>query len=103
MSNNPGSHDHSKAPGQAAHSGERDGGKAAYDAKQAAAVKESVAKQRAADNGPRHESPKKANNEQHGEGHVGHTHDHLAPQSPFHADKGETHQQDHDYYNGMSQ
>jgi hypothetical protein len=77
--------------------------KAAYEAKQAKDVKESVARQRAADMMPRHESPKKAAENQQTTGHSGHTHDHLKPQSPFHLDKRASQEQDNDYYHGMSQ
>lgn len=41
---NPGDHDHSEAPAQAAHGGERDAAKAAYDAEQAKDVRASVDK-----------------------------------------------------------
>ena len=41
---NPSDRDNSNASGQAAHGGERDGAKAAYDAKQAKDVKASVEK-----------------------------------------------------------
>ncbi len=93
--------------------------KAAYEAKQAKDVKESVARQKAADMLPRHESAEKANKEPQAEGHLGHTHDHLPPQYPFQRDtrepdkkdasrksaptsKPETHGEDNDYYNGIS-
>lgn len=79
--------------------------KATYEAKQANDVKESVARQQAADMMPRQESTRKATKEQQVEGHHDHTHDHLKPQSPFHLDKHESQEKDNDYYqgHGMSQ
>ncbi|MBI3415227.1 MAG: hypothetical protein HY043_07890 [Verrucomicrobia bacterium] len=94
--------------------------KAAYEAKQAKDVKASVDRQKAADNLHRHESAEKANKEPQAEGHLGHTHDHLPPQLPFHLDKREsdnkeasrksahapkpeTQEKDNDYFYGMSQ
>ena len=77
--------------------------KDAYDAKQAKDVKESVDRQKAADMLPRHEPAEKANKEPQAQGHLGHTHDHLEPQLPFHLDKHEAQGQDNDYYNGTSQ
>ena len=77
--------------------------KAAYEAKQAKDVKDSVTRQKATDTTPRQESAKKANQEPRAEGHNGHTHDHVEPESPFHLDKRESQEKDNDYYNGMSQ
>lgn len=100
---NPGDHDNSKASGQAAHGSERDGAKAAYEAKQAKDVKASVDRQKGADSMQRQEPARKATKEPQAEGHHDHTHDHLKPQSPFHLDKRESQEKDNDYYHGMSQ
>jgi hypothetical protein len=94
--------------------------KAAYNAKQAKDIKES--KDRINSVLLRHESAGKTIEETQAEGHLGHTHDHLPPQLPFHSDKhesdktdasqksapsskSETQVEENDYYNdnGMGQ
>lgn len=117
--NDPGKHPNSEALKQDAGRGEPQDAKAAYEVKQAKDVKDSVDRQKAADNLPRHESAEKANKELSTEGHLGHTHDHPPPQYPFQRDtrepdkkdasrksapapKPETQEEDNGYYNGIS-
>jgi hypothetical protein len=118
--NDPGKHPNSEALKQDAGRGEPQDAKAAYEAKQAKDVKQSVDRLKGADKLQRQESAEKANKELPAEGHLGHTHDHLPPQLPFHLDKREsdkkdtsrksapapkpeTHEEDNGYYTGMSQ
>lgn len=106
-------------PAQRAKEGPDKDAKAAYEAKQAKDVKESVDRTKGADKLQRQESAEKANKELPAEGHLGHTHDHLPPQLPFHLDKREsdkkdasrksapapkpeTQEEDNGYYNGIS-
>lgn len=80
---NSGDHDNSKASGQAAHGSERDGAKAAYEAKQAKDVKESVENCQA-------------------ETELGNTTKSIRAERQNAAD-AKTDGKDYDYYNGMSQ
>jgi len=90
-------------PAQRTTDGSEKSAQAAYYAKQAQDLKESLNNIKAPHNTQRQASPEKGNKEPQVEGHLGHTHDHLAPQMPFHLDKHETQEKDNDYYNGMSQ